>query len=68
MDRFEKIFMAINAFGLRFFKVLDKVRELANLSLTPIALMMKAFKVIKNLARLKKMFWAKPAHFSNNVM
>ena len=40
---FEKLFLAIHAFGLRCFKVLDKVGALGNLSLTSIALMLNSF-------------------------
>ena len=42
-DWFEKIFLAIHAFGLRCFKVLDKVRGLANLSIKATALFMSNF-------------------------
>ena len=68
LARFEKIFLAIHAFGLRCFKVLDKVRGLANLSIKATALIMITFKVISKLARLKKMFLAIHARFSNHVM
>ena len=40
----QSIFLAIHAFGMRCFKVLDEVGVHDNLSLTSIALMMNSFR------------------------